>query len=138
MVAFSYQFGGADVRVYGYGPSFYGGGGSPPNYTIRIFGYNYERVRDIAEDMKRRLERFSRVREVDTNAGGSWWGNEKSSEVVLELDRERLAMHDLSPRDVVLQVRASVGGRTSPGQIRVGGDELGFEVKMAGYSIRQR
>jgi HAE1 family hydrophobic/amphiphilic exporter-1 len=133
MVAFSYQFGGADVRVYGYGPSFYGGGGSPPNYTIRIFGYNYERVRDIAEDMKRRLERFSRVREVDTNAGGNWWGNEKSSEVVLDLDRERLAMHNLSTRDVVGQVRAAVGGRTSQGQIRVGGDELGFEVKMSGY-----
>ena len=45
MMAYSYQFGGADVQVYGYGPSFYGGGGSPPNYTISIFGYNYERVR---------------------------------------------------------------------------------------------
>lgn len=133
MVAFSYQFGGADVRVYGYGPSFYGGGGSPPNYTIRIFGYNYERVRDIAEGMKRQLERFSRVREVDTNAGGRWWGSEKSSEVVLVLDRERLAMHNLSTRDVVGQVRVAVGGRTGQGQIRVGGEELGFELKMAGY-----
>lgn len=133
MVAFSYQFGGADVRVYGYGPSFYGGGGSSPNYTIRIFGYNYERVRDIAEHMKRRLERFSRVREVDTNAGGRWWGSEKSSEVVLVLDRERLAMHGLSTRDVVGQVQVAVGGRTGRGQIRVGGEELGFELKMAGY-----
>ena len=133
MVAFSYQFGGADVRVYGYGPSFYGGGGSPPNYTIQIFGYNYERVRDIAEGMKRRLERFSRVREVDTNAGGRWWGSEKSSEVVLVLDRERLAMHNLSTRDVVGQVQVAVGGRTGRGQIRVGGEELGFELKMAGY-----
>jgi len=133
MVAFSYQFGGADVRVYGYGPSFYGGGGSPPNYTIQIFGYNYERVRDIAEDMKRRLERFSRVREVDTNAGGRWWGSEKSSEVVLVLDRERLAMYGLSTRDVVGQVQVAVGGRTGRGQIRVGGEELGFELKMAGY-----
>ncbi|MCH8146266.1 MAG: efflux RND transporter permease subunit [Gemmatimonadetes bacterium] len=133
MVAFSYQFGGAEVRVYGYGPSFYGGGGSPPNYTIQIFGYNYERVRDIAEDMKRRLERFSRVREVDTNAGGRWWGSEKSSEVVLVLDRERLAMYGLSTRDVVGQVQVAVGGRTGRGQIRVGGEELGFELKMAGY-----
>ena len=133
MVAFSYQFGGADVRVYGYGPSFYGGGGSPPNYTIQIFGYNYERVRDIAEGMKRRLERFSRVREVDTNAGGRWWGSEKSSEVVLVLDRERLAMHNLSTRDVVGQVQVAVGGRTGRGQIRIGGEELGFELKMAGY-----
>ena len=133
MVAFSYQFGGADVRVYGYGPSFYGGGGSPPNYTIQIFGYNYERVRDIAEGMKRRLERFSRVREVDTNAGGRWWGSEKSSEVVLVLDRERLAIYGLSTRDVVGQVQVAVGGRTGQGQIRVGGEELGFELKMAGY-----
>ncbi len=133
MMAYSYQFGGADVRVYGYGPSFYGGGGSPPNYTIRIFGYNYERVREIAEGMKRRLERFSRVREVDTNAGGRWWGSEKASEVVVQLDRERLAMHELTVREVVNQVRAAVGGRTSPGQIRVGGEELGFEVKMEGY-----
>ncbi len=133
MVAYSYQFGGADVRVYGYGPSFYGGGGSPPNYTIRIFGYNYERVRDIAEGMKTRLERFSRVREVDTNAGGRWWGSEKASEVVVQLNRERLAMHELTVREVVGQVRAAVGGRTSPGQIRVGGEELGFEVKMEGY-----
>src|SRR5690606_18477789 len=49
MVAFSHQFGGAEVRVYGYGPSFYGGGGSPPHYSIQILGYNYERVRELAE-----------------------------------------------------------------------------------------
>ena len=133
MLAYSHQFGGVEVRVFGYGPSFYGGGGSPPNYTIRVFGYNYERVRDIAEDLKRQLERFSRVRDVDTNAGGRWWGSEKSSEVVLQLDRERLAMHDLTARDVVAQVRAVVGGRTSQGRIRVGGEELGFELKMEGY-----
>ncbi len=133
MLAYSHLFGGAEVRVFGYGPSFYGGGGSPPNYTIQIFGYNYEQVRDIAEDLKRRLERFSRVRDVDTNAGGRWWGSEKSSEVVLQLDRERLAMHDLTARDVVTQVRAAVGGRTTQGEIRVGGEELGFELKMQGY-----
>ena len=133
MLAYSHLFGGVEVRVYGYGPSFYGGGGSPPNYTIQIFGYNYEQVRDIAEDLKRRLERFSRVRDVDTNAGGRWWGSEKSSEVVLQLDRERLAMHDLTARDVVTQVRAAVGGRTNQGEIRVGGEELGFELKMQGY-----
>jgi multidrug efflux pump subunit AcrB len=133
MLAYSHLFGGVEVRVFGYGPSFYGGGGSPPNYTIRIFGYNYEQVRDIAEDLKRRLERFSRVRDVDTNAGGRWWGSEKSSEVVLQLDRERLAMHGLTARDVVIQVRTAVGGRTSQEEIRVGGEELGFELKMQGY-----
>ncbi|HSG48534.1 MAG TPA: efflux RND transporter permease subunit, partial [Longimicrobiales bacterium] len=30
MLAYSHTFTGAEVRVYGYGPSFYGGGSSPP------------------------------------------------------------------------------------------------------------
>jgi hydrophobic/amphiphilic exporter-1 (mainly G- bacteria), HAE1 family len=133
LLAYSYLFGGAEVRVFGYGPSFYGGGGSPPNYTIQVLGYNYQKVREIAEDMQRRLERFSRVRNVDINAGGSWWGNEKISEVVLDLNRERLAMHDLAVRDVVYQVMANVGGRTRPDRIRIAGEEVGFEVKTEGY-----
>jgi len=133
LFAYSHLFGGAEVRVYGYGPSFYGGGGSPPNYTVRVFGYNYETVREIALDLKGRLERFSRVRDVDINAGGRWWQNERASEVVVRLNRERLALHDLTARDVVNQVRASVGGRTGRGEIRVGGEEMGFEVKTAGY-----
>ncbi len=73
MVAYSLGFSGAEVRVYGYGPSFYGGGGSPPNYSIKILGYNYERVRDIAEDLGSRLTRMSRIQDVDTNASGSYF-----------------------------------------------------------------
>ena len=73
MVAYSLGFSGAEVRVYGFGPSFYGGGGSPPNYSIKILGYNYEKVRDIAEDLGSRLTRMSRIRDVDTNASGSWY-----------------------------------------------------------------
>jgi hydrophobic/amphiphilic exporter-1 (mainly G- bacteria), HAE1 family len=134
MVAYSYLFGGAEVRVYGYGPSFYGGGGSPPNYSIKILGYNYEEVREIAEGLKSRLERFSRVRDVDINAGGQFFFGDKATEVALRLNRERLAMYGLTVRDVVSQVRSAVGGRMGQGQtLRVGGEEVDFEVKLAGY-----
>src|SRR5690606_30516114 len=80
------QFGGAEVRVFGYGPSFGGGMSSPPNYSIKILGYNYEKVREIAEDIGERLKRFSRVREVDTNASGGFT-RDKASELVLAIDR---------------------------------------------------
>jgi multidrug efflux pump subunit AcrB len=106
LLAYSHQFGGLDVRVYGYGPSFYGGGSSPPNYAIQIFGYNYQKVREIAEDLGSRLERFSRIREVDTNSSGRWY-QERETELVLALDRRRLALHDLTARDVVWQVAAA-------------------------------
>lgn len=133
MVAFSHLFGGADVRVYGFGPSFYGGGGSPPNYSIEILGYNYEMVRAIAEDLALRLEDFSRIREVDTNSARRWYVRDKATEMVVRLNRPRLALHGLSARDVVRQVRAAVGGRSAATRLQVAGEEVQFALKLEGH-----
>lgn len=133
LLAYSHSFGGTQVRVYGYGPSFYGGGGSAPNYSIQVRGYNYETTRKIARDLKQRLERFSRVRDVNTNGGGHWWQNERAVEYAVVMDRARLAKYDLTSRDVVQQVQASVRGRDGQGRLRVGGDELLFDVKFEGH-----
>ncbi|HEX9937206.1 MAG TPA: efflux RND transporter permease subunit [Longimicrobium sp.] len=132
MEAYSHLFGGAEVRVYGYGPSFYGGGGSPPNYSIRVLGYNYETVRAIAEDLGERLKRFSRIQEVDTNASGQWFERDKATEVVVRLDRARLATHALSAQDVVRRVAAAVGRDSRRSYLRVGDEELFLSVRLAG------
>ncbi|MCI0436671.1 MAG: efflux RND transporter permease subunit [Gemmatimonadetes bacterium] len=134
LVQYSLLFGGTDVRVYGYGPSFYGGGGgASPNYSIKILGYNYEQVRLIAEDIARRLERFSRVREVDTNTAGNFWQRDKATEIVLDIDRRRLSLHDLSAREVVAYVASAVRGRNQQGEtVRVDGEEMQLSVKLAG------
>jgi len=132
MVAYSNLFGGAEVRVYGFGPSFYGGGGGAPNYSIKILGFNYETVRDIAEDLGRRLRRFSRIQDVDVNSAGGWYTRDKASEFVLRLDRERLGLHGLTARDVVNQVVAAVAGQVQRGNIRVAGEEVRFDVKIEG------
>jgi HAE1 family hydrophobic/amphiphilic exporter-1 len=130
--AYSHLFGGSEVRVYGYGPSFYGGGGSPPNYTIRVLGYNYETVRAIAEDLGERLKRFSRIQEVDTNASGQWFEHDRATEVVVRLDRARLAMHALAARDVVRRVATAVGRDSRRSYLRVGDEELMLSVRLAG------
>lgn len=132
MVAYSYQFGGADIRVYGFGPSFYGGGSSPPNYRIKVLGYNYEMVREIAEELGTRLKRFSRIRDVDTNASGAWYERDKATELVLRLDRDRLAAQGLSAAEVVGRVNAAVGGQTRSDVLDVGGEERLFSVKLSG------
>jgi hydrophobic/amphiphilic exporter-1 (mainly G- bacteria), HAE1 family len=134
MVQYSLLYGGTDVRVYGYGPSFYGGGGgSSPNYAITVLGYNYEQVRLIAEDIGRRLERFSRIREVDTNSAGNFFQRDKVTEIVVDVDRARLALHNLTARDVVGYVGAAIAGRNRAGgaTIRVGGEEMDLAVKLS-------
>ena len=132
MVAYSNQFGGAEVRVYGYGPSFYGGGAGPPNYSIKVLGYNYQTVRDIAEDLGRRLQRFSRIRDVDVNSAGGWYTRDKASEFVLRLNREQLGVYGLTAENVVYQVAAAVAGQVRAGNIRIGGEEVRYDVKLQG------
>lgn len=133
LVAYSYLFGGAEVRVYGYGPSFYGGGGGAPNYSIKVLGYNYEKVRAIAEDLGRKLKPFSRVRDVDVNSSGRWYQRDKATEFALYIDRQRLGRYDLSALDVIRQVQVAVSGQQASTQIRVGGEEMRFDIKLAGH-----
>jgi HAE1 family hydrophobic/amphiphilic exporter-1 len=137
MVQHSLLFGGTDVRVYGYGPSFYGGGGgSSPNYTVKVLGYNYEQVRLIAEDIGLRLQRFSRIREVDTNSSGRYT-RDKATEIVVDIDRTRLGLYDLTSQEVVGYVAAAVQGRGQRNlgggneTVRVGGEEMDLSVKLA-------
>jgi HAE1 family hydrophobic/amphiphilic exporter-1 len=129
MLAYSHTFTGADVRVYGYGPSFYGGGSSPPTYSIVVLGYNFERVRDIAEDLGARLSRISRVQEVDTNASGGFT-RDKAMEYVVDIDRVALARYGLTVQDLVNQMQAAVAGEARISYLKLGGDEVGYEVKV--------
>jgi HAE1 family hydrophobic/amphiphilic exporter-1 len=134
---YAVMFGSAQVSVYGYGPAFSGGGGfggSSPNYSIKILGYNYEKVRDIAEDLAVKLRRFSRVREVDTNSGGNRYIRDKASEVVLTIDRSRLALHGMTTDDFVREVNAATRGRNRGNAVvRIAGDEVLYEVKLEGH-----
>lgn len=129
MLAYSHTYTGAEVRVTGYGPSFYGGGGSPPQYTIKVLGYNFEQVRDIAEDVGRRLERLARVNDVDTNASGRYT-RDKAAEFTVIVDRARLARHDMGVADLVNQLSRVVAGTGGLSSIKVGGEELYYEVKV--------
>lgn len=134
MVAYSYQFTGAEVRVYGYGPSFYGGGGSPPNYRLKVLGYNYLAVQDIADELAARLERFSRIEDVDPNASGYWYERDKEFEYFLDVDRQAIGDHELTIEDLLRFVTANIPGQGGvAARMRVGGEELNFSVKLAGY-----
>jgi HAE1 family hydrophobic/amphiphilic exporter-1 len=133
LVAYSLGYSGAEVRVYGYGPSFYGGGGGAPNYSITVLGYNYERVREIAEDVGLRLSRISRVRDVDTNSSGAWFNRDRASEFVVTIDRRALSRYDMTVRELVQQLNAAVAGQVSQSNLKVGGEEIRYDVKLAGF-----
>ena len=133
LFAFSLGFSGADVRVYGFGPSFYGGGGAAPTYRIQVLGYNYEKVRDIAQDLGSRLTRLPRVRDVDTNASRAYgYERDKASEFAVAVKRDLLARHDLTVSQLVGQIQAAVMGQVSLSTMKIGGEEVRYDVKLEG------
>ena len=137
MVSYSLGFTGADVRVYGVGPSFgYGGGASAPNYAITVLGYNYLQVRDIAESLGSRLRRMSRIQDVDTNASSGFFNRDRASEFVVEVDRTTLARYDMTVDDLTGRMTAAIAGaRPQQSRMQMGGDEVQFEVKLAGADM---
>ena len=132
LYAFSLGFTGAEVYVRGYGPSFYGGGGSAPQFRIKILGYNYEKVRDIAEDIGARLERLPRVRDVNTNAQGGWRQKERISEFAVAVRRDVAAFQNLPVDNLSRQVLSAVRGNAARSTIKMGGDEVRYVVKTEG------
>jgi multidrug efflux pump subunit AcrB len=88
-------------------PSPPGGGGAAPNYRITLLGYNYERLAEIADDLGRRLEQNSRVREVDTNATAGFV-RDRATEFAVTIDRNALARHELSVQELTGMIRSGV------------------------------
>ncbi|HXF95251.1 MAG TPA: efflux RND transporter permease subunit [Gemmatimonadales bacterium] len=129
--------GGATVRVHYQGPGYYsGGGGGIPQYRIKLLGYSYAGVERIAWDLKRRLERIPRIRDVDVNATRSW-GQEKAYAVTLEPDRAALARYGLTAGDLARAVAREVSGAVGGGRLlELGGVELRVRLKAAGARDR--
>jgi len=130
--------GGAAVSVQGYGPGFANGGGglSLQSFRVKILGYSFKGVEELALDMKRRLEQIQRVRSVDINAAGFWGGGEKARDITLEPSREALASYGITSEAFADQVAREVGGAAGRQRFILGDEELWLSLKTEGARER--
>jgi HAE1 family hydrophobic/amphiphilic exporter-1 len=129
--------GGASVGVYGDGPGFSsgGGGGSFASFRMNVQGYSYDGVARIAEDLKTRLERITRVREVRITSG-SYFGGDRGSQVTLEPDRPSLARYGITAAQLAQSVSREIRGPVGRQLVEIGGDELPVTLKATGARER--
>jgi HAE1 family hydrophobic/amphiphilic exporter-1 len=129
--------GGANVRVSGQGPGFSSGYGSTSmaSFRIRVMGYSFSGVEQMAMDLQERLERIPRVRNVDISSA-SGFSREKATGVTIEPDRAALARFGLTSADlgsaITREIRTSVGAQL----LEIGGDEIPVNVKAVGANNR--
>lgn len=129
--------GGASVGVYGEGQSFSngGGGGGFATFRIQVKGFSYAGVEALALDVKQRLERITRVRDVRITSGG-WFGNQRSSLITLEPDRVKLSRVGLTAANFTAALAREIRGQVGAQRLEIGGEELPVTVKDAGAASR--
>lgn len=128
--------GGASIGVRGQGPGFFsGGGGMSVAFRIKLLGYSFSGVEQLARDLQVRLERIPRVRDVNINAG-SFFRSERAVSVALTPDRPALARAGMTTTEFSRAVAREVQGASAGQRLELEGDELTVNVKARGAQER--
>ncbi len=129
--------GGARISVYGFGPGFSSGySGSTSSYRVLLYGYNYLDLKNLALKFKNRIEKNPRIRNVDINASG-YFNSEKTSHLVMHLDRGELAREGLTLSEILAVIRLNNYESLSRNRIQLGGKEVLYEIKTGDYKRSQ-
>ncbi|GJQ22092.1 MAG: multidrug efflux pump protein [Bacteroidia bacterium] len=131
LVLFAAQTGGATVSVSGFGPGFFTGGETAPSFFVKVRGYNYNRVKALAEEFRTHLEKNPRITEVDIDRSFGRWN--KAFELVTTIDRQAAEKHGVSVSEVVRAIRSSTQGTLDRHRIRLGNEQIPSTVRFAGY-----
>ncbi len=113
------------------------GGGMGPSRRIRILGYSYDGVLQVALDLKRRLSGIPRVRkdEINVNAGIGW-GREKSVAIMMQPDRAALGRIGATAQDFAGSVSRQVRGASGATQLEIGDETVDVAVRSVGTQER--
>lgn len=99
------------------------GGGGDEAVQLQLRGYDLEVADELADDIRRRMERIPEVRGVRSDR------EDGRPEQNIIFDRDKIAELGLSGREVAQAIQANLGG-VNAGVFREGGDEFDIRVRL--------
>ncbi|RPH36172.1 efflux RND transporter permease subunit, partial [bacterium] len=124
------QTGGAAISVTGFGAGFSGGRDLQPAFTVRVLGYDYARVKQIAESLRENLVQNPRVTSADIDRSFGNWS--RVQEIALFMDREAIARYGLTGQEVAAAMRSRASVLPQRTLINVQGSQLPCVVTVKG------
>ena len=100
-----------------------GFGGSSSSYNIRLTGYSYNELYDLAREIERRLVRNRRVRNVDVNSG-YYWGRDDFYQYFLQLDEEKMVARGLDRRELLSALSIDINPKNTFGRVEFKGQDM--------------
>ena len=127
--AFAVNFGNSTIYIRGFGPSFGGGGYSTANFSLRMFGYNYDTLKNYAHKLAEYMQQISRrVTEINVNATG-WWQKEKLYEYVIKIDRNKVSKFNFDIYQVVMRLFSLLNSDNNRFDLKIANEEYLFSVE---------
>ncbi len=124
------------TKPEGQGYSNGSGGSGFGSRRIKILGYSFEGVKQLALDLQRRLEQIPRVRDVNINAA-SYWGGQPQVNIAMVPNREALGQVGATAQDFANTVRREVNGAQGGTRLEFNNEELPVAVRALNVRERQ-
>lgn len=91
VIDYGNNIGGVEISVRGYGESFHVSLASRPYRNfLKVKGYNFSDVHDIAQEIGEQLKKNRRIQDVNIDMNSRW--EQKQYEMILSPDQARLAL----------------------------------------------
>jgi HAE1 family hydrophobic/amphiphilic exporter-1 len=133
ITAYATRLGGVDSYVYGFGPGFSNaGGGTSSNFNVEVKGFNFEKVRSIAEILRDIVKRNPRVDNVDIDKSDFYWSFE-TFEVVGKIDRNRLSAYGITVQELFNIIAKNTSGNMSYSHFKISNESVNYRVKFSNY-----
>jgi len=116
---------GFDQEPYYYSPDT----GSNMPYNIHIKGYNFEKLMEVANELKRSLLTHRRIKDCEVQTDKDFWWGGREKYYSLKLDRKKMEHYRLQPNYLIGLIRANLRERTNTEKIKFDDKELSIEIK---------
>lgn len=105
LISYSTNTGGVTWNVYGVGRGFSNAsGGSPPRFTVSMFGYNQDILHEQAKTFAFLLLQHPRIQEVDIDANIDWYRKDRYA-YNMEVDQKEMASNTIVAQDLYAAIQ---------------------------------
>ena len=133
LIQLATNFAGINISIYGFDPQGYYSRVSSGPYlgsSIKFYGYNLKKLKEITSNIDLDLKRNPRIKESRITSSRYYWGNLDSFEYVLKLDREAMRQYNLDPSFLYSHIGSLIAGRAfSVMRTKIGGKEIDLSIK---------
>ncbi len=132
LIAYATRLGGLNVSVYGFGPGFSSGGGSSFGFTVVAKGFNYKKVKELANEFREVIEQNPRIDNVDIDRSVSYWEKD-TYEIVAKIKRDRLLKYNITIDELLNTLASNTKGNLTLNRFYIDNEEIKYSIKFKNF-----